>query len=217
MTRCKDCGATIPPTGQRGRPRQWCEDCRPMRAQTGRAHGWEVDRVALAKACDYLGLTLPVYVKRSNGRRRLGAYHGRSIGALIHRNLIPTQSYHRITVAAVNSPEDASRTLWHELTHAAQAERDQSHGKRYRKWMRYHRANMDGSAKAHARYMRNPWEVEARYAERLHDEIGPLVVQTGPNSGWYATAKNAERIAEAAELWHGGVADEVRMLEAEEV
>lgn len=76
---------------------------------------WRLDPAALREAIDFLGLTLPVKIKQTGhqGGRR-GAYWLRQVAR---------QRYHHITVKNWLTPEQACRTLWHELAHAMQAER----------------------------------------------------------------------------------------------
>jgi hypothetical protein len=76
--------------------------------------GWKLAN--LQDALDFLGLTLPVKIKQTGHRGgRYGAYSLR-IGA-------DGRPYHHITVKSWLTVYEAGRTLWHELTHAMQAER----------------------------------------------------------------------------------------------
>lgn len=207
---CEGCGDRLYRTGERGRPRKYCEHCKPVQVQRGRPMAWEVDRVALAKACQALGITAPVHVKRSPGRSLNGAYHGKRLGALVHRHCEPTTAYHCITVSAVLHPNDASRTLWHELTHAAQAERDPDFHKKYAAAEKLQRCKTK-KGEAHRRYQALPWEVEARSNSGLHDEIGALTVAVGrPES---VEKDTREEIEEARKVWNGGAAEIMQKIE----
>lgn len=208
---CEGCGERLYPTGERGRPRKYCEHCRPVQVQQGRPMAWEVDRIALKRACEVLGITSPVHVKRSPGRSLAGAYHGRKLGALVHRHCDPVQSYHCITVSAVLHPNDASRTLWHELTHAAQSERDPAFHKKYDKAEALQRCKSKQSSAAHRRYKALPWEVEARANSGLHDDVGPLTVAVGLSDS--VEKDTREEIEEARKVWDGGARDILRKIE----
>ena len=119
--------------------------------------GYEVDRrfVAenIAEALAELGIESPIAVRLTAGRRT----------AATHRRM--ADGVHRITLSHHFSAERMSRSLWHELQHAAQSEK---HGheeflKQYAAFNRY------------LRYERNPFEREARNASYNHDRL-PLVV-----------------------------------------
>lgn len=75
------------------------------------AAGWLVDRAALEAALIDLGLRLPVTVRLTTGWRKAGVYRTRDEG-------------HVVLLSGRHPIERANRTLWHELTHAVQAERD---------------------------------------------------------------------------------------------
>ena len=81
--------------------------------------GFRIDRVALADAIEFLGLTLPVDIRFHS---RVGNTNG------IHRF---RKNRHVIMLKSYLKPKDASNTLWHELTHARQAERALSRGERW--------------------------------------------------------------------------------------
>lgn len=73
--------------------------------------GFRIDQNALKDAIDLLGLKLPVKV-------RFHARHGNTQG-----NYRLRDGWHDIMLKSYHTPEQASSTLWHELTHAMQAER----------------------------------------------------------------------------------------------
>ena len=92
---------------------------------------WVKDDRAIRSACDFLGITLPVTIKPTNvAGGRHGAHQFRPTGpgvrivrGRIHGIEHTTGFVHHITVKSWLSVEEASRTLWHELAHAVQAER----------------------------------------------------------------------------------------------
>lgn len=76
--------------------------------------GFKIDRRALREARDFMGLRWPVRIREHsrygsvNGNYRVGDDH--------------SAPFHNIMVKSYLSPEQASRTIWHELRHAFQAE-----------------------------------------------------------------------------------------------
>jgi len=69
---------------------------------------------------------------------------------------------HRIGVCGGLSEEDISRTIWHELTHALQCERDfDGDGERY------HAATGEAACEAEDGDGDSPWEAECEAAEDL--------------------------------------------------
>lgn len=73
------------------------------------------DSGAILSAVEQLGLRLPVRIRWTAGYRRIGC----------HRLRVDPRSglaHHAITVSYITGPEQASRTLWHELAHAVQTE-----------------------------------------------------------------------------------------------
>lgn len=110
---------------------------------------WDFDVAALERACKLLGVTRPVELGAVNSRRRrwAGMHHDE-------------REQHRVTCAVWATPEGASRTLWHELSHAAQSDRGVP----------------GGTSRLRGReYDEDPREVEARAAEAYHDSVGSLV------------------------------------------
>jgi hypothetical protein len=123
MKNCSHCGTAITGTGYK-----YCDDCRDTSAP------WRpsIDNIALA--AQHLGIAVPVEVRRSATRKLLGRYHGirlhddaprdPDVIATMSDDYLNTLMHHHITVSARLTPEAASRVIWHEMTHAAQYERD---------------------------------------------------------------------------------------------
>ena len=111
--------------------------------------GFTIDRAALKDACDLLGLKVPVRIRFSSKvGRTLGNYRGMSKG------------YHDIMLKSYRTAEQASSTLWHELTHAMQAERAGGHVG----WQ----AEL---AKSYGKYKRCPLEIEARQMQATMADV----------------------------------------------
>lgn len=110
---------------------------------------WEFDLGAIERACELLGVTRPVEIGAVNARRRWsGMRHDEG-------------DQHRVTVANWHTPEGASRTIWHELSHAAQSDRGVE----------------GGTSQLRGReYDDDPREREARACERNHEAVGSLVI-----------------------------------------
>jgi hypothetical protein len=79
--------------------------------------GHRLDHKAIQEAADVLGLKLPVRVRQHS---RVGNTHGNYRLA----GLAGQATHHNIMVKSYLTPKEATNTLWHELTHALQAERD---------------------------------------------------------------------------------------------
>ncbi len=110
---------------------------------------------AVQEAIELLCLTGTVEVKASAGTRRRGA----------HRYYKAT-GHHSITVSTYLCPEDAGRTLWHELCHAAQVE-----------YLGVETFNAQYSQEsAWKGYRANAFEVEARSYSDMNDDL-PLARQ----------------------------------------
>lgn len=105
---------------------------------------------AVLEALDYFGIVDPTEVKFTAGIHRKGA----------HRYAGPGQP-HLITVSTYLSPEEAGRTLWHELCHAAQRE--------YLGVPEFVAQYRQESASKG--YLGNKFEVEARQHSDLNTEI----------------------------------------------
>jgi hypothetical protein len=192
---CKSpyCDSIIVPTGKRGRPPVYCPDCKPASAgaTNGATAPWRVDDEGLARAAEHLGLTKPIHVKRSKGVSLLGTYRqirnytretdGGYKSATVHKALPEYVECHVVTVSARLTPDQASRVIWHELTHAAQRERDPESGIKYSREVKNRRCINKSTPAAHARYESIPYEVEARKNEALHDTVGSIATS---NTGW---------------------------------
>lgn len=111
---------------------------------------WAFDLDAIRQACEYLGVRAPVVVGcvEWDNRRGRGGMHSYERGE------------HRIKVRRASDAERASRTLWHELSHAAQHDRGVKGGT----------LALRKSA-GHEAYMNDPREVEAREAEAWHHSM----------------------------------------------
>jgi hypothetical protein len=160
---------------------KYCDDCRDTKAP------WRVNTDNLTRACDHLDLTARVIVKRTATRKLLGRYHGIKIPddaprdpavvAQMTDDEIDALMHHLITVSARMTPEAASRTLWHELTHAMQYERDpEYYSKQYAKELaNVKRLVANGVPYAQA-YRLISFEVEAKANEELHYTMFPLTL-----------------------------------------
>jgi hypothetical protein len=120
---------------------------------------WKPDWPAIERAIEHFGLSERVQIRLTHHKSgRFGAYQLRPVGS---------ELVHHITVKNWLSPEQASRTLWHELTHAMQAERAMraaDAADRRAKLLAWRAANERGRG---VTYMRKPVEVEARANEPL--------------------------------------------------
>jgi hypothetical protein len=119
---------------------KYCDDCRDTAAP------WRLDEEAVLRACKLLGITKPVEIRRTSGNNTAGKYRG-----------VNARGVHVITVAARISPKMASQTIWHELTHAMQSERDENFRSNYGKSVRS------------VGYMKSPYEREAKANEENHN------------------------------------------------
>lgn len=127
---------------------------------------WRVDEAALERACATLGVRRPVTVLATSQRFTSGRYLGVRDGR------------HRITLRARLTVVEASRTLWHELTHALQRERYSCDFLYFCDYTR-ELARPRRLGRAHTvdpLYDLNPFEVEAEANVRLHESL-PLTVR----------------------------------------
>jgi hypothetical protein len=116
---------------------------------------WKLDREALGRAIEHLGITDRVEVRYRYSRERRGRCRS-------------WRGLHRIVVCPSQSTEEASRTLWHELQHAADYERQ------YRELGPA--AALASDKERELPYACRPSEIRARRAEGYHDTVGPLAV-----------------------------------------
>lgn len=175
MRNCISCGS--PAHGRR----KYCDDCRDTRAP------WRVDDDNLLAACDHLGLSVSVDIRRTATRKLLGRYHGIKIPddaprdpdvvAQMSDDEINALMRHRITISARLTPEAASRTLWHELTHASQYERDpEYYVQQYAKELREAKALAATGMPYNKAYRMISFEIEAKANEELHYTLFPLTL-----------------------------------------
>lgn len=115
---------------------------------------WRKNDRAIQEAIEMLGLRLPVTIKltgHAGGRR--GGYRPTDDGA-----------GHHITIKNYLDPERAGRTLWHELAHAMQFERETDGRVGRAALLRWNASDIHRGS-----YSRRPCEVEARNFEEYND------------------------------------------------
>lgn len=117
--------------------------------------GFRINRSALEQAKFIMGLKLPVKIRYNN---RVGDTNG---------NYEFHGTYHDVMLKRYHTPEQATRTLWHELTHAQQAERCGD----LEIWERFRKAQRRFS------YQRRPMEIEARNMSANMSPNHPLTTQ----------------------------------------
>lgn len=119
--------------------------------------GYRVSAAAVQNAVHEFGLSWPVVIKFSQGRRRLGAHRVKVAGGTF---------VHSITVTTYfREASDMSGTIWHELTHARQAE--QLGLPQFRASYKREQATVG--------YRNNRFEVEARKEQEARKHSQPLV------------------------------------------
>lgn len=142
--------------------------------------GWTLDRPALAEAIELLGIKLPVEIKQTGGQPGVGRHgaHGlrpsggsvRIQGGRCYNTDTATGIGHHITVKSWLTPDEAGRTLWHELAHCAQSERVMNRlpdSATIRDCiMAWHRAYRNGVS-----YEHKSWERDARDHEPMNDDL----------------------------------------------
>lgn len=85
--------------------------------------GWEIDTQAFIAALDYLGIARFVKVRFTAGKRIVGRHGPRYFRYWNEDGTRgPGITYHRIKISQDRPFEFARVTIWHELTHAQQAE-----------------------------------------------------------------------------------------------
>ena len=113
--------------------------------------GWEIDDTGVQFARLYLRLKHPVEVRVTNLRKTSGRYNG------LHDRGTRGKRAHAISVSTYLSSEEAGRTIWHEMAHAAA--REQMGKAAFRKW---HEPEREHAAEAHER-LQDRWPtVKAR-------------------------------------------------------
>ena len=160
----------------------FCPDCRDT------AGPWRVDEAALDRARAHLGIDVPVRVRRMKGKALRGRYHGIKLLPEAPRDpaaiaatpddVLNGLMYHHITIALRLTPEFASRALWHELTHAAQYERDpDGYVAGYTRQAQQAKAFARRTRTRYAQVYRGiSYETEAKANEGLHADVGPLTL-----------------------------------------
>lgn len=138
----------------------------------GQSEPWALNRAALARMIERLGIEYPVEVKLTGHRGGRNGAHSFTAryGTLYKDARLDTASggmKHVITVKNYIGAAQAERTLRHELQHAVQAERVAAGvtGERA-KFMRWKKAYRDGIT-----YRDKPLERDARAAENMHPDI----------------------------------------------
>lgn len=86
---------------------------------------WDIRWDGVSDAIDYLGLTWPIDISQvSEAHQGVGAYNAGFVNMddIFGEPTKVVDRVHVISIAAQLSPAAASMSLWHELTHAKQAE-----------------------------------------------------------------------------------------------
>lgn len=172
---CISCGTAV------AARRKYCDDCRDTSAP------WRVNDENLDKARTHLGIGAPVVVRRSATRKLLGRYHGVKLldGHPTDLDEIMSMTdeelnnfmYHYITVAARLTVEQASRVIWHELTHAMQYQNIPDYTERYARELRDAKraAARSGLPLSHV-YRMISFEREASANELNHNKLFSLTL-----------------------------------------
>lgn len=86
---------------------------------------WKIDEEGFAKAKDLLNISLPVRVRILDGTNSFGSltgkYHGIGHWGITSEERLDEPAHH-ITIDGKMSLSSANEILWHEMTHASQAE-----------------------------------------------------------------------------------------------
>lgn len=144
--------------------------------------GFTIDRAALAEAIELLGLKLPVQVKlNSRFGDADGIHHfAPRRGAFKKdpsRDTAADGFVHKITVKSYLTPNGAGETLWHELAHAMQAERETAGSTTMRE--AFDAWKHCSARRRGVTYRAKPIEVEAREHEALNTDL-PLALTRRP-------------------------------------
>ena len=178
MPKCSFCGDATD-----GR-RKYCEDCRDTRAP------WRVHNRNLELACELFNLSTAVVVKRTATRQLLGRYHGIKLPDDAPTDFevvlqmseeevtrITSRMRHLITASARMTAVAASRTIWHELTHAMQYEKDpRYYTEQYAKELTVAKRLVANGIPYAQAYRMISFEIEAKANEDLHYTRFPLAV-----------------------------------------
>lgn len=106
--------------------------------------GWQIVPELLDEAQTALHLELPIFVRYTAGRSRVGCHYARSTG-------------HHITLSQDRSLEFSNTTLWHELAHAWQSQQFANQfGKPITKFYR------EAYTQTGRGYSNNPYELHAQ-------------------------------------------------------
>ncbi len=125
-----------------------------------RQREWEVDPVALAEARELLEVRRPVEIRRVSATRINGRWGPR-------RDPRSGEIRHFIRIETHLDREQASRTLWHELTHASQFDRSVAEDT-IESALSFAR---DCSIEKRLPHDARPSEIEANAARDFHDEL----------------------------------------------
>ena len=165
----------------RSRVQEWTAICgSPFRRSTP---NWQIDMDMLAEALDHYGLTWETQIEAWDCGVGLGGYHSAlpkndwQYAMANNQWTAIDEPYHLISVHPSLPQEAASLVLWHELTHAMQAERDDS-GTNWG-WKLKIAAEYGMLEPGSPAYYNHPVEAEAFGNMDLHYEIGSLTVPLG--------------------------------------
>lgn len=144
---------------------------KPPASKAGAA--WAPDWAAINHAIEFLGLTLPVDIKLTGHQGgRYGAHTFRAARGAFYKDFTRDTASggmrHAITVKNWLAPEQAGRTLWHELCHAMQAENAVKAAGAVT--MREQLTAWAHCSARRGNYSYRPIEVEAREYEAFNDE-----------------------------------------------
>lgn len=155
---------------------RWARDLLDHQGRTR----WALNVDGLADALDHLGLEWDVELAIVNPSwmyGALGAYHAgfqtSPFAISDETDIRVREPLHVVSIAPELSPEAASYCLWHELTHALQAERA---GTCPWDWWEAHRETYKGIIPGTRAYFEHPIEAEAFANMVCHDTVGPLAV-----------------------------------------
>jgi len=145
------------------------ERVKPVRRERPQNAPWQLNERAIQEAKKFLGITRPIKLKVINHASKNWGEHRVTVG--------PHGVQQTITIKRWLSPEDASRTLWHELTHAMQTERALARiptGLTGRETIAHLKRQPERGYRRIS-YLDKPIEQEARDHEAMH-EVLPLTV-----------------------------------------